>query len=659
MQQNNEEWLFGEYRVIRLLGKGGFGDVYLGEHLREKAPVAIKVLQESLTNENIREFVTEAGTQRLLRHEHIVRLLDFGIGTNQLPFLVMEYAPGGSLAARHPPGSRLPFETILSYLQPLSAALQYAHDRGLIHRDIKPANFLIGTNGKILLSDFGIAAIALSTRSREQHREEQKLVGSWAYAAPEQFVGKAVPASDQYSLAVVVYEWLCGQRPFQGNFDQLVVQHYHLKSPPPPLHEKMSILPAIEQVIMRALAKGPEHRFESVQSFAEAIVTCSVSGSYSKPQLMTPPMNDPTPVVPPTVLPLPPAQAPHPAEPAAIPKAPAAVCELEVGGWGCGIQAVGRCAICGRAFCATHQGRQGGWGDGTFYDRGRPYIMCAACYVRKKADEAERQRKFDTELNEASAFFKSGSARIALLTAGVRPVKIYQIHRQWKTGLFGLGSRYVDAVTSLHGWILGDLSGQYTSPSDSSFPNVHHDCGLTALLDMDKGILTRVEPYLDSYKQVEYLRDHNWEIPDNSFYILVAEEAVKGLVESSRRGIQNVFTRSIPTEHERSPKQIQAPASKSGFIRIEEGKEPGRTYEIHKEALSIGGDAEGDLLFEGSYEGCHLQATVINQGNGNYSLRVEDLTLLNGQPLDKGRFFPLQEGDRIKLGRTVVVFGTK
>lgn len=341
MQQNNEEWLCGEYRLFRLLGKGGFGDVYLGAHPREKAPVAIKILHEPLTNENIREFVTEAGTQRLLRHDHIVRLLDFGIGAKQLPFLIMEYAPGGSLADRHPPGSRLLLESILSYLKPLSSALHYAHNRGVIHRDIKPANFLIGTNGKVLLSDFGINVVALSTRSRERQGEEQKVVGSWAYAAPEQFAGQAVPASDQYSLAVVVYEWLGGERPFHGNFDQLVVQHFHIKSPPPPLHEKMDIPPAIEQVIMRALAKVPEQRFESVQAFADALVAYSVPGSHSEPQ----PNHPVTPV-----------HESQPTEPTNMMKAMAAVCEIELkDGRRCGIPPTGRCATCGRAFCSTHQ----------------------------------------------------------------------------------------------------------------------------------------------------------------------------------------------------------------------------------------------------------------------------------------------------------------
>ncbi len=261
----------GKYHLVRFLGRGGFGDVYLGEHVEDGTQAAIKVLHEPLTNENIKEFVNEAGLCQLLRHEYIVRLLDIGIRDDYVPFLAMEYAPNGSLADRHPRGTQLPLDTIISYVKPISAALQYAHDKGLIHRDVKPANFLVGTNGKVLLGDFGIVAIALSTRSLEQQREKQKVVGSWEYAAPEQFKGKAVTASDQYSLAVVVYEWLCRERPFHGNFNQLVVQHYHLNTPPPPLHEKMSISPAVEQVIMKALEKDPKNRFPTIQAFAEAL----------------------------------------------------------------------------------------------------------------------------------------------------------------------------------------------------------------------------------------------------------------------------------------------------------------------------------------------------------------------------------------------------
>jgi serine/threonine protein kinase len=210
-----------------------------------------------------------------LMHPHIMRVLDFGLYDDRIPFIVMDYAPNGSLRERHPKGSSLPIPTIVNYVKQIASALQYAHENKYIHCDVNPGNILLGKSSELLLSDFGIAAIALSTRSQEQQREKQELVGSWEYAAPEQFIDKAVRASDQYSLAVVVYEWLCGERPFHGNFDQLVVQHYDLKSPPPLLHEKMSISSAVEQVIMKALAKEPKGRFALVTDFAAALEEAS------------------------------------------------------------------------------------------------------------------------------------------------------------------------------------------------------------------------------------------------------------------------------------------------------------------------------------------------------------------------------------------------
>src|SRR5262249_44279308 len=130
-----------------------------------------------------------------------------------------------------------------------------------VHRDVKPENMLIGRHNELLLSDFGIAVIAYN----EQSLSTQNVVGTPVYMAPEQFLGKPLPASDQYSLAVVVYEWLCGEPPFtQGD---LGFQHTHV--PPPPLHQKIPNFPiAVEQVVMQALAKEPSHRFANIQEFA-------------------------------------------------------------------------------------------------------------------------------------------------------------------------------------------------------------------------------------------------------------------------------------------------------------------------------------------------------------------------------------------------------
>src|SRR5436305_13930500 len=139
----------GHYRLVRLIGKGGFAEVFLGEHIHlQNRFAAIKVLS-SLTPEEQDNFKREA--QRLVEldgHSHIIRILDFGIDKN-MPFLVMEYAPNGSLRTRHSRGTRLELTTVISYTKQIASALQYIHDHKLIHRDIKPENILLNANNEI------------------------------------------------------------------------------------------------------------------------------------------------------------------------------------------------------------------------------------------------------------------------------------------------------------------------------------------------------------------------------------------------------------------------------------------------------------------------------------------------------------------------------
>src|SRR5437588_9783251 len=254
----------GHYRLIRHLGRGGFADVYLGEHIYLNTKAAIKVLQTRLADNDLPGFLNEARTIASLAHPHIVRILDFG-DEDDTPFLVMEYAPYGTLRQRHPRGLRLPLLTIIPYVKQVAEALQYAHDRRLIHRDIKPENMLLNQQYEVLVSDFGIAMVSQTSRQIET----QPVVGTAAYMAPEQLQGKPRPASDQYALGIVVYEWLSGDLPFHGTFTELYSQHLFV--PPPPLHEKVpTIPPAVEQVVLTALAKGPHQRFASVQAFATA-----------------------------------------------------------------------------------------------------------------------------------------------------------------------------------------------------------------------------------------------------------------------------------------------------------------------------------------------------------------------------------------------------
>lgn len=257
----------GNYRLTQLLGQGGFAEVYLGEHVYLKTQAAIKVLHAQITDESgSREsFLNEARTIAGLVHPHIVRVLDFGI-EQTIPFLVMDYAPYGTLRRRHPPGNPLPLSTIVPYVKQLASALQYAHNLKLIHRDIKPENMLLGRSGEVLLSDFGIATIARTS----QATKPENIAGTVFYMSPEQIQGNPRPASDQYSLGIVVYEWLTGHCPFHGSFIEVATQH--LFATPPPLREKVPTLSQdVEQVVLKALHKDPHQRFVNMQAFAEAL----------------------------------------------------------------------------------------------------------------------------------------------------------------------------------------------------------------------------------------------------------------------------------------------------------------------------------------------------------------------------------------------------
>ncbi len=259
----------GNYRLVRLIGQGGFADVYLGEHIHLNTQAAIKVLHTRITPENAAQFSNEARIIAHLDHPHIIRVLEFGL-ENGTPFLVMDYAVNGTLRQRHPKGSQLPLALIVPYVQQAADALQYAHNQKIIHRDLKPENMLLGKRGEILLSDFGLAVTTQSSR----YNSTQDIVGTVAYMAPEQLQGKPAASSDQYALGIIVYEWLAGERPFHGSFMEIFSQH--MTVPPPSLREKLPNLPTyVEQAIMLALAKNPAQRFQNIQAFANALTNAS------------------------------------------------------------------------------------------------------------------------------------------------------------------------------------------------------------------------------------------------------------------------------------------------------------------------------------------------------------------------------------------------
>lgn len=271
-----------KYCLIRQLGQSSTSEVYLGEHPQSHVPVAIKVLRGRFPRKDLEKFLDQARVLAHLENPHIVRVLDFGIEDSR-PFLVMNYAPNGTLRQRHPRGIRLPLETIVFYVKQIASALQYVHDRKLIHRDIKPHNMLLGPYDEILLSDFGIAVTSHSIDMNLPGMPDFE--GTVLYAAPEQLQGKPRRSSDQYALGVVVYEWLSAELPFSGSFYEVARQH--LFDPPPSLRQEkgVDIVSAVEEVVLKALAKDPRERFDNVWEFAEALEWASKVAPEPRPRV--------------------------------------------------------------------------------------------------------------------------------------------------------------------------------------------------------------------------------------------------------------------------------------------------------------------------------------------------------------------------------------
>lgn len=282
-RQRLEGQTLGGCHLIRRLGAGGMAEVYLAEqeHLGNRQ-VAVKVVRLDAMATQHGKVERDDIASRFLRegkllanffHPNILPVHDSG-AENGLLYLIMQYADDGSLAAalhgREPHPLHLPMELplALDIVSQVAAALQYTHDHGVVHRDVKPANILMHVEPegrlRMLLADFGIATGVDATA----HLNE--LTGTVAYMAPEQFRGYFSPASDQYSLAVMAYLLLTGRTPFEGGIAEQMYAHVH--TPPPPLRAFNPNVPlAVAGVIVRGLAKSPEHRYPSVAAFADAL----------------------------------------------------------------------------------------------------------------------------------------------------------------------------------------------------------------------------------------------------------------------------------------------------------------------------------------------------------------------------------------------------
>src|SRR5437764_13134562 len=214
---------------------------------------AIKVLHVQMDPKRQEQFRREARTIGHLHHPHIVQVLDFGLH-DRTPYLVMEYAPGGTLRSHHPKGTRLSLEQIVTSVKEIASALDYAHQQRVIHRDVKPDNLLLNAKDEVMLSDFGLSVVQ---RTLDSLSMSNPAAGTPLYMAPEQIQHQPCAASDQYALGIMVYEWLCGEPPFRGSLFE--VFSHHLYQPPPSLCERVPNLPVtVEEAVFKALAKNPE-----------------------------------------------------------------------------------------------------------------------------------------------------------------------------------------------------------------------------------------------------------------------------------------------------------------------------------------------------------------------------------------------------------------
>jgi tetratricopeptide (TPR) repeat protein len=251
----------GNYRLIQSLGQGSVAEVYLVEHMQHAKLAALKVWHKQLSSEDIQRFQSEAERLALLDHPHIIHILEYGM-TDNFPFVVMDYASEKSLRQRYNRGMQLSLATIVPLARQLADALAHAHEKDIVHGDIRPENMLTGLRNEVLLSDFSMASIAQSSHAQKS----LDTVNIVAYMAPEQLQGQADKASDQYALAVVMYEWLSGKLPFYGSFIEVATQH--LIVPPAPLHRTVpTVPPAAEEAVLRALEKNPRKRFNGVGEF--------------------------------------------------------------------------------------------------------------------------------------------------------------------------------------------------------------------------------------------------------------------------------------------------------------------------------------------------------------------------------------------------------
>jgi serine/threonine protein kinase len=261
----------GKYEIQRALGKGATGMVYLARDTFTGREVALKTIEPEVFRDPEfgavyrTQFQNEASLAGKLRHPHIVAILD-AVVAEESGHIAMEYVKGGDLSMHVTPDKLLPVADVLQIAFKCCGALEYAAKEGIVHRDIKPANLMIAEGTDVKISDFGAAYL------RKSQAVQSAAMGSPYYMSPEQISGKEVGFhSDMYSLGVSLYELLTGKKPYTADTLEALGQKIHSQDPVPPSKARQGLPISLDAIILRAMAKKPEHRYPSWAEFALAL----------------------------------------------------------------------------------------------------------------------------------------------------------------------------------------------------------------------------------------------------------------------------------------------------------------------------------------------------------------------------------------------------
>src|SRR6266851_1072273 len=259
----------GPYTITQLLAEGPTGRFYLARHQQRKRDIIIKLLLAPLTTNEVKEaFLARARKLKKLKHRNIIEVMDYGFapdldGEQNCGYLVMQYAANGSITKRFTIGQRIPADEVKRILSPVADALHYAHVNNVVHGNLHPGNLLLGERNETLLTDFSYMLQGVLPSFNGE-------TAAFPYKAPEHLQGAATAASDQYALAVMVYEWLCGRRPYEADEPGTLLRLQEREPLPAPRSLSPDISPAVEGVLLQALAFNPGGRFPHTQAFADA-----------------------------------------------------------------------------------------------------------------------------------------------------------------------------------------------------------------------------------------------------------------------------------------------------------------------------------------------------------------------------------------------------